>query len=73
MQRDMDFCGAADHYKWVWIGIAYLVACIMLFNLAIIWAHKALGGMYRTPCYFILAITLVVSEHNAHQLPGHTC
>ncbi|KAK9865807.1 hypothetical protein WJX84_001141 [Apatococcus fuscideae] len=36
--------GFPDHYKWVWIGIGYLVFCIVLFNLAIIWAHKALGA-----------------------------
>lgn len=33
----------ADHYKWVWIGIGYLIFCIILFNGILIWAHVALG------------------------------
>ena len=32
-----------DHYKWVWIGIGYLIFCIVLFNVFLIWAHIALG------------------------------
>ncbi|KAK9812481.1 hypothetical protein WJX73_003351 [Symbiochloris irregularis] len=36
--------GLPDHYKWVWIGIGYLIACIILFNGILIWAHAALGN-----------------------------
>lgn len=41
--------GLPDHYKWVWIGIGYLIACIVLFNVILIWAHAALGNPSSGP------------------------
>lgn len=69
----MGFSGGADHYKWVWIGIGYLVFCIALFNVAIVWAHKALGGMgYFTWVIPSMLSAICVSFHCTCLLDVHT-
>ena len=45
---DQAACLDTDEYFWVWVGIGYLIACIVVFNVLLVWAHVALGS---APCF----------------------